>query len=477
MTDAVESLEQRVGQRLRAIRDGQLQRTLAPPAGIDFSSNDYLGLASHPRLKQAMTQAIEHGGVGSTGSRLLRGDRDAFTDVERSFAAFKGTERALYFSSGYLANLAVLTTLPERGDVIFSDERNHASLIDGIRLSAAERVVFPHNDVEALARALSARPAGGQAFVVTESLFSMDGDLAPLADYAALCRSTGAALIVDEAHAVGCYGERGSGLIEACGIERDVCVSINTAGKALGVSGAFVAGPAWAIDYLVQRARPFIFSTAPPPSVAAAIDASLDDRRAGAGAACAAGQPRPACPQGTRRSRRSAAGRRPQIIPIVLGDNDRALLVAGQLQARGFDVRAIRPPSVAPGTARLRISVNADLDGRDRRPVRRRAVRSAAGLRAVLRGLFVTGTDTGVGKTVVAAALIHRYRRRCPLRYWKPIQTGIEQDDDTAEVTRLAACGPLEILAAGVRLDGPCRRIWQRGSRAGRSTSRRCSRP
>ncbi len=360
MTDAPESLEWRVGQRLRAIREDQLQRTLVPPAGTDLSSNDYLGLANHPRLKQAMTQAIEHGGVGSTGSRLLRGDREAFTDVERNFAAFKRTERALYFSSGYLANLAVLTTLPERGDVIYSDERNHASLIDGIRLSAAGRVVFPHNDIEALACALHDRPAGGQAFVVTESLFGMDGDVPPLADYAALCRSTGAVLIVDEAHAVGCYGERGSGLIEACGIERDVCVSINTAGKALGVSGAFVAGPAWAIGYLIQRARPFIFSTAPPPSVAAALDASLEivaqepERRARLAsrvrhlreALRAAGVP---VPDGAH------------IIPIVLGDNDRALLVAGQLQARGFDVRAIRPPSVAPGTARLRISVNADL--------------------------------------------------------------------------------------------------------------------
>ena len=361
MTDVPLSLERRVSQRLRDIREGQLQRTLTPPAGVDFSSNDYLGLASHPRLKHAMTQAIERGGVGSTGSRLLRGDREAFTDVERHFAAFKRTERALYFSSGYLANLAVLTTLPERGDVIFSDERNHASLIDGIRLSAAGRVVFPHNDVDALARALHERPAGSQAFVVTESLFSMDGDVPPLADYAALCRSTGAALVVDEAHAVGCYGERGSGLIEACGIERDVCVSINTAGKALGVSGAFVAGPAWAIGYLVQRARPFIFSTAPPPSVAAALDASLEivaqepERRARLASRArylrealrAAGVP---VPDGAT-----------QIIPIVLGDNDRALLVAGQLQARGFDVRAIRPPSVAPGTSRLRIAVNADL--------------------------------------------------------------------------------------------------------------------
>jgi len=356
-----ESLESRVADRLRALRDGQLQRTLCPPRGIDFSSNDYLGLANDARLKHAMTRAVDQGGVGSTGSRLLRGDREAFADVERAFAAFKQTERALYFSSGYLANIAVLATLPERGDVIYSDEHNHASIIDGIRLSAAARVVFPHNDVEALARAMRDRPAGGQAFVVTESLFSMDGDVPPLAEYAALCTDRGAALIVDEAHAVGVYGDRGSGLIEASGIERDVCVSVNTAGKALGVSGAFVAGRAWAVDYLIQRARPFIFSTAPPPSLAAALEASLD---------IIMNEPERRSLLATRvmylrNTLRRAAVPVPegftQIIPIVLGDNDRAVRAAGQLQARGFDVRAIRPPSVAPGTARLRIAVNVGL--------------------------------------------------------------------------------------------------------------------
>ncbi len=361
MTSMPESLESRVADRLRALRDGQLQRTLCPPRGIDFSSNDYLGLANDARLKHAMTRAVDQGGVGSTGSRLLRGDREAFADVERAFAAFKQTERALYFSSGYLANIAVLATLPERGDVIYSDEHNHASIIDGIRLSAAARVVFPHNDVEALARAMRDRPAGGQAFVVTESLFSMDGDVPPLAEYAALCTDRGAALIVDEAHAVGVYGDRGSGLIEASGIERDVCVSVNTAGKALGVSGAFVAGRAWAVDYLIQRARPFIFSTAPPPSLAAALEASLD---------IIMNEPERRSLLATRvmylrNTLRRAAVPVPegftQIIPIVLGDNDRAVRAAGQLQARGFDVRAIRPPSVAPGTARLRIAVNVGL--------------------------------------------------------------------------------------------------------------------
>jgi 8-amino-7-oxononanoate synthase len=354
-------LATRVRERLQALREGRLERSLRPPSGIDFSSNDYLGLATHPSVIQAVIDAVEQGGVGSTGSRLLRGDRESFAEIERRFAAFKGAERALYFSSGYLANLAVLSTFAEGGDVILSDARNHASLIDAGRLSSARRIVFPHKDAGALAQLLSRPPSSGHTFVVTESLFSMDGDVPPLAEYADLCRLNDATLIVDEAHAVGIYGTRGSGLLEEHGLDAANCVSINTAGKALGVSGAFVAGPAWAIDYLIQRARPFVFSTAAPPALAAAIGASLDvnaaepDRRTQLmdrvkrlrAAMSASGLPVPAAFS--------------QIIPIVIGENERALDAAAALQAQGFDVRAIRPPSVAPGTARLRISINVTL--------------------------------------------------------------------------------------------------------------------
>jgi 8-amino-7-oxononanoate synthase len=355
------SLEQRVAAHMSALGQAQLLRTLCPPGGIDLSSNDYLGLARHPLLREEMIQAVRREGCGSTGSRLLRGQRDGFARLERAFAVFKRTESALYFSSGYLANIAVLTTFPEVGDVIFSDERNHASLIDGIRLSSARRLVFPHNDAGALRRLLEEQPDTGQAFVVTESLFSMDGDLAPLADYASVCRSMGAALIVDEAHAVGVYGASGSGLIEGTGIEGDVFVSVNTAGKALGVSGAFAAGSSWAIDYLIQRARPFVYSTAPPPAVVGALEASLSiiasepERRERLGRLSARLrarliEARLPVPPGTS-----------HIIPVMLGDNERAVGVALTLQAQGFDVRAIRPPSVAPGTARLRIAVNVGL--------------------------------------------------------------------------------------------------------------------
>ena len=326
-----------------------------------------------------MIAAVQRDGCGSSGSRLLGGHREAFETVERSFAAFKGTERALYFSSGYLANLAVLTTFIEPGDVILSDRLNHASLRDGVRLSLAKRVAFPHNDAAVLASRVESARGQGQVFIVTESLFSMDGDLAPLAAYAGVCRATGALLVVDEAHAVGICGPNGSGLIEENGIANDVLVSINAAGKALGVAGAFVAGPAWAIEYLAQRARPFLFSTAPPPAVADAIQASLTivteepERRARLRRRAVllrerlgeAGIPAPGCDT--------------PIIPIVLGGNDRAVAVAGALQAEGFDVRAIRPPSVPSGTARLRVSVNVHLTEVD-------LDRFASRLAAVLKG-------------------------------------------------------------------------------------------
>ena len=334
---------------------------MRPPSGIDLSSNDYLNLSTDPRVCAAFAAGIARGGCGSTGSRLLRGDRDAFVEVEARFARFKGTERALFFSSGFLANLAVLTALAEEGDVIFSDARNHASLIDGARLSRARVVIAPHNDVGALGERLDREPCDGVRFVVVESLYSMDGDMSPLAEYAALCAKASATLVVDEAHAVGVCGDSGAGLIEVCGIDPNACVSINTGGKALGVGGAFVAGPAWAIEYLLQRARPFVFSTAAPPAMAVALQASLDivglepERRHRLRARAR-----------YLRDRLRAAGfdverGESHIVPVLIGDNARAVATAQAIQAEGFDVRAIRPPSVPEGTARLRVPVNAGL--------------------------------------------------------------------------------------------------------------------
>jgi 8-amino-7-oxononanoate synthase len=354
-------LHQRISERLALWKADGLLRTLQSPAGIDLSSNDYLNLSCDPRVVNAFVGAARRGGVGSTGSRLLRGHRDAFAEVEAQFAAFKGTERALYFSSGYLANLAVLTTLTESGDVVFSDALNHASLIDGLRLSRARRVVFPHNDLQQLSSLLESEQCGGLRFVVVESVFSMDGDFAPLAELGRLCDGAGAVLVVDEAHAVGVFGARGTGLIEQAALDPSSCISVNTAGKALGVAGAFVAGPATAIEYLVQRARPFVFSTAPPPPVADAIKESLSivesepERRQTllARAAYLRGALKDAdVPTGSGES---------QIVPVPVGDNARAVAMARHLADQGFDVRAIRPPSVPAGTARLRASVNAAL--------------------------------------------------------------------------------------------------------------------
>ncbi len=359
---AKESLESRIAGRLSELEAAGLMRALKPPSGIDFCSNDYLGLASDPRIRDRMAAAIQSEGCGSTGSRLIRGEREAFSRIERRFAAFKGTEAALYFSSGYAANVGVLSALLEPGDVVFSDALNHASLIDGMRLGRADRVVFPHGDARGLRERIEASPETGQRFIVTESIFSMDGDAAPLKQYAELCRTSGAALIVDEAHAVGLYGARGTGLIEAADVSGEVFLSINPAGKALGVSGAFVAGSGMTIQYLIQRARSFFFSTAPPPAIAAGLDAALDvvemepERRS-------------RVLQLGRRLRRLlaeagldvSAGDSP-IIPVILGDNGLAMRVTEAMQALGFDVRAIRPPTVPVGTARLRISVHADLD-------------------------------------------------------------------------------------------------------------------
>ena len=337
-------LEKRLRAHLAEIERDGLLRKRHPPQGIDLSSNDYLGLAAHPYIKQRMAAAVCEMGAGSTGSRLLRGERECFTALEHRFAKFKGTDRSLYFGSGYLANLAVLTTFPEAGDTIFSDQLNHASLIDGARLSRAERAVFPH---------LCPGVVPDGAFLVTESVFSMDGDIAPLEEY----KKLGGALIVDEAHAVGLYGERGEGLARGEG----AFVSVNPAGKALGVAGAFVAGAAWAIEYLEQRARPFVFSTAAPPAIAASLDASLDLIAA-----------EPERRQRVRflsrylRERLAEAGitvppDESPIVPIIIGENDQAVAIAAALQQAGFDVRAIRPPTVPAGTARLRVSVNVDL--------------------------------------------------------------------------------------------------------------------
>ena len=356
MASASRTLENRIRNDLAELESRGLKRSLEEPAGIDLCSNDYLGFARHPRIRDRFARASRNLGVGSTGSRLLRGHRAAFGSIESRFARFKGTPAALFFGSGWAANLGVLSTFLTEEDIVFSDALNHASLIDGIRLSKARRIVYPHCDVGALERLLATERCQGQRFVVTETLFSMDGDVAPLRRLAELQAQHSFELVLDEAHAVGIYGSSGSGLIEETGCKDSILLSVNSAGKALGVSGAFVCGPQWAIDYMVQTARPFVFSTAPPPAIAEALDESLDLLSE--------------APQLRDRVRRLGSALRDQlgieshdspIIPVILGDSRLAVDVSQRLKAEGFDARAVRPPTVPEGTARLRVSLNANL--------------------------------------------------------------------------------------------------------------------
>lgn len=355
------TLEKRIKTRLGEIEAKGLTRNLSSPKGIDFSSNDYLGLSGDGRLKRAVIAGIEREGVGSTGSRLLRGERDCFREVEMEFAEWKGTENSLYFSTGYQANIGVMQTFLEEDDVVFSDELNHASLIDGIRLSKCEKIIFPHLDVDRLAKLLTETICRGQKFLVTESLFSMDGDIAPLEKYSEICRRSNTNLIVDEAHSVGLYGGRGSGLIEELRIGDDIFLSVNTAGKSLGVSGAFVAGSNLAIDYLINKCRSFIFSTAQIPAVADSLKVSIDIirtekwRREKLHKLCARFNDL------LREHGFEPPDESTQIIPIIIGDSEKAVRIANNMQDEGFDVRAIRPPTVAEGTSRLRVSLNVNL--------------------------------------------------------------------------------------------------------------------
>lgn len=356
-------LEERIDKELAALRERAQFRTLENPSGINLYSNDYLGLASNPRLKQAICDAIEAAkSVGSTGSRLLSGNSREWENIEAEFADFAGAEAALYFGSGYAANTGLIGAIAGRGDVVFSDALNHASLIDGIRLSGATKVIYPHGDLEFLGAAMREyRDHPGAKVIVTESVFSMEGDIAQIARLVDIARKYGADVIVDEAHATAVHGPRGRGICAALGLERETFAIVHTCGKALVSVGAFVCGSARLRDYLINRARTFIFSTAMPPYMASQIRAALeiargaDERRAHLRAISE-----------ELRRRLSAAGMavgasESQIIPLCLGGNEAALSVAARLQDAGFAVRAIRPPTVPAGTSRIRFSLTAAL--------------------------------------------------------------------------------------------------------------------
>ncbi|RTL49638.1 MAG: 8-amino-7-oxononanoate synthase [Bradyrhizobiaceae bacterium] len=343
-------------------RDGRLRR-LAPRTGLDFSSNDYLALADAPRMKNAVIAAIANGTpIGAGGSRLLRGNCEEHETLEHEAARFFKAETALFFSSGYSANFAVLATLPQRGDLIVMDALVHASIREGANASRADKRESVHNDansVEAIIREWRANGGRGRAWIVVESIYSMDGDVAPLKELVALADKYDAFLMVDEAHATGVYGEQGRGL-SAAFEGRDNLVVVHTCGKALGAAGALVTMTATLRDFIVNRARAFIFATAPSPLMAVAVSEALkilqdEPERRQRLAALVAFAGREIGARGWR-----ASGS--QIVPYIVGNNARTMTLAAALQKRGFDIRGIRPPTVPVGTARLRISLTLNVD-------------------------------------------------------------------------------------------------------------------
>ena len=322
---------------------------------VSFSSNDYLGLAADPRVTRAFAAGLERWGVGSGASRLVVGDTEAHRRLEARLAAFEGTEAALIFNGGYPANLGLVQALVGRGDLVVSDALNHASLVDGCRLSRAEVVVVPHADVKAVAGALS-RSGFRRRLVVTDAVFSMDGDSAPLGLLAEVCAREGAALLVDEAHATGVLGRRGSGLCEATGVRPDV--RMGTLGKALGGFGAYAATTRAVADLLVNRARSVVFSTTLPPALCEAMVVAIDLLEHDP-------ELRPRLWRNIRRfvdglrTLGFAAEARSAIVPVVLGTPERALRASAFLRERGLLVKPIRPPTVPEGTSRLRFALSA----------------------------------------------------------------------------------------------------------------------
>jgi 8-amino-7-oxononanoate synthase len=325
---------------------------------LNLSSNDYLGLSLDPRLIIAAQNAAARWGVGAGASRLVAGHLALHREVEATLAAFKGTEAAVIFSTGYMANLGTISALAGPGDTVFCDKLNHASIYDGIKLSGANLARFPHRDMNRL-EGLLQKAGPGRRLIITDSVFSVDGDLAPLKDIVELKDRYGAALMVDEAHATGVLGPKGAGLADELDLTQRIEVHMGTFSKALGSLGGYVAGDKRLIDYLHNRARSFIYSTAMPPQVLGAIGAALDvvaqepERR----------QYLLAEAESFRETLTQAGfdllGSETQIVPVLVGENARTLDFAGRLRERGLLAVAFRPPTVTPGQARVRFSLSA----------------------------------------------------------------------------------------------------------------------
>lgn len=446
-------LDVELERELSALRAAGLEREIPPPpSGADFVSNDYLGLARDTELASQVASVTRELGTGAGAARLLVGDSGWQREAERRTAAWLGADDALLFPSGYQANLGLLTSLARPGDLIVSDELNHASLIDGMRLSRARIAVFPHGDADQAGRLLADARGARRRLIVTESIFSMDGDRAPLPALAELCARYGAHLIIDEAHAIGVTGPRGAGEWSAQAAELPdtsvLAARLVTGGKALGMAGGLVVGSASLRRMLLHRARSFVFSTAPPPALASGVALAVER-------AAESGEARERVHALAVRLSEALELPRPAgaIVPVPVGQPEQALDLAARLREQGFEVRAVRPPTVPEGGSRLRLTLHAtntveQVDAlvaavRAARPARAggRDAASQPAPRTGARPLFVVGTDTGIGKTVVSALLTRAAARRGPVGYWKPAQTGDESD--TVEVLRL--CSDLDV--------------------------------
>lgn len=326
---------------------------------INFCSNNYLGLANHPALREAAKAAIERYGCGSVASRLISGNMALHEELEAKIAALKGTESALVFNSGFQANVGLIPTLVGEGDALFSDSLNHASIIDGCRLSRAKVLIYPHCDLSSLKDELEKASPSGRKLIVTETLFSMDGDEAPLAEIVDLAERYGAMIMVDEAHATGVFGPNGAGVVAKLGLTARISVQMGTLGKAVGSFGAYVAGSRALCELLINRCRSFIFTTSLPPPVLAAAIAAIDllykepQRRLALWHNCRAmkdGLKNLGFPMGQSQS---------QILPLIIGAAEKCMLFSEHLLQKGIFVQGVRPPTVPEGTSRLRITLMA----------------------------------------------------------------------------------------------------------------------
>lgn len=352
-------------------RDG-LKRALRPQSGpqgriitvegrrvLNFCSNDYLGLADDPRLKEAAAACLKEEGVGAGASRLISGNMASHQRLEEALARFKGTESCLLFSTGYMANVGIISAIFGRGDIIFSDRLNHASIVDGILLSRAEFRRYPHRDMAALEEILRSASGFKQRGIITDSVFSMDGDMAPLQEIVALAQKYECLVMIDEAHALGVMGRGGRGLAEHFGVEEKIDIQMGTLSKAAGCFGAYCCGSKTLISYLVNKARSFIYTTGMPPSIAAAAHRAVEIIETEPRLRQSLWENTRYMKEALDRIGFNTLDSETPIIPIIVGESERAVAFSSRLFQEGILVSAIRPPTVPSRTARLRLTVTA----------------------------------------------------------------------------------------------------------------------